>query len=267
MIVDGHVHTPFCPHGTRDTLKHYIENAISKTYSSISFTEHAPLPPSFKDPVPTKDSGMDIKRIDDYITTLGDLKRTYEKDITIHIGLEVDYIEGYQKEITNFLNQYGPYLTDSILSVHFLLSGNEYVCLDYNPASFQTLVNETGGVDEVHRLYYKTLLRSIEADLGPYKPTRIGHMTLSNKFQSLFPTSTSFAQETDAVLEKVKEKEYSLDVNTAGLRKPYCQTTYPPLPIVKKASQKGIKLIYGSDAHKAEDLGAGYDQVNLHLQD
>ncbi|GGD17129.1 histidinol-phosphatase HisJ [Pontibacillus salipaludis] len=265
MIIDGHVHTPFCPHGSRDTLKQYIENAISQTYSSISFTEHAPLPPSFIDPVPTKDSGMELKLMEDYISTLQELKINYEKDITIHIGLEVDYIEGYEKEIKEFLNTYGDSLTDGILSVHFLPTPSGYVCMDYSPNSFKKLVDAHGGVNGVHRLYYQTLLRSIEADLGRYKPTRIGHMTLSHKFQNLFPTEQFFTEETDAVLASIKERNYSLDMNSAGLRKPYCQATYPHPSILEKAIRKGIPLVYGSDAHKSEDLGAGYSQLKQYV--
>ena len=28
MKRDGHIHTPFCPHGTKDTFEEYIEKAL-----------------------------------------------------------------------------------------------------------------------------------------------------------------------------------------------------------------------------------------------
>ena len=41
---DGHIHTPYCPHGTLDPFQNYIEKAIQNDFQEISFTEHAPLP-------------------------------------------------------------------------------------------------------------------------------------------------------------------------------------------------------------------------------
>ena len=66
MIKDGHIHTPFCPHGTKDALEAYVEKALSLGFQEISFTEHAPLPEGFIDPTPEQDSSMDIEQLEDY---------------------------------------------------------------------------------------------------------------------------------------------------------------------------------------------------------
>lgn len=39
---DAHIHTPFCPHGSKDALKQYVEKALERGFTSITFTEHAP---------------------------------------------------------------------------------------------------------------------------------------------------------------------------------------------------------------------------------
>ena len=39
---DAHIHTPFCPHGSKDALKQYVEKALERGFDSITFTEHAP---------------------------------------------------------------------------------------------------------------------------------------------------------------------------------------------------------------------------------
>lgn len=52
MKKDGHIHTPYCPHGTLDPIHLYIEKAIQNGFREISFTEHAPLPSNFIDPTP-----------------------------------------------------------------------------------------------------------------------------------------------------------------------------------------------------------------------
>ncbi len=34
--------------------------------------------------------------------------------------------------------------------------------------------------------------------------------------------------------------------------------TYPPFDVMKKVREKGIKCVYGSDAHSMNDVGRGY---------
>ena len=47
MKWDGHTHTNFCPHGTKDKIEEYIEQAIRLGFTDYSITEHAPLPENF----------------------------------------------------------------------------------------------------------------------------------------------------------------------------------------------------------------------------
>ena len=76
MKKDGHIHTPYCPHGTLDPFHVYIEKAIQNNFQEISFTEHAPLPENFIDPTPDQDSGMDIKQLEQYINDIQLLEKT-----------------------------------------------------------------------------------------------------------------------------------------------------------------------------------------------
>lgn len=260
-MIDGHIHSPYCPHGTSDSFIHYIERGIELGYTSMTFTEHAPLPLGFQDPTPEKDSAMAFDRLESYITDLQQLKKQYEKDLTIHIGLEVDYIEGFEEETTQFLNEWGKYLDDAILSVHFIkCPSHRYICLDYSPQAFQELVDEFSTVQKVYEQYYQTLEKSIISNLGVYKPKRIGHITLVRKFQKKFPISFDDRPLLERTLTLIKNENLSLDVNGAGLLKPLCKEFYPPLHWAKKAEEIGIKLVYGSDAHSAKDLGVGLEQ-------
>lgn len=261
-IIDGHIHTPYCPHGSKDSFVNYIERAIELGYKEMTFTEHAPLPINFEDPTPDKDSGMNMDQLQAYIEDIQQLKKQYEDEITIHLGLEVDFIEGYEQDVTNFLNEWGKYLDDSLLSVHFLkCPSGRYICLDYSPKMFQELVDEFSSVKGVYEKYYETLQKSIVTDLGKYKPKRIGHITLVRKFQKKFPITfddTPFIEDT---LHLMKQGKYALDVNGAGLAKPLCKEFYPPLKWAKRAKDMGIKLVYGSDAHDAKQLGIGLEKL------
>ncbi|MEQ6377829.1 histidinol-phosphatase HisJ [Bacillaceae bacterium S4-13-58] len=262
---DGHVHSPFCPHGTKDSFEMYIEKAIDLGYTSISFTEHAPLPSTFDDPTPEKDSGMNPTYLLDYLEELHRLRKHYEKQIEIEVGLEVDYIEGFEKETTDFLQTYGPYLTDSILSVHFLKVDHHHICMDFSEHSFAKLIKKVGNLEMLYQLYYRTISKAIRANLGSYKPKRLGHLTLIRKFQLQYPRPPMEDQLIMQTLKEVKNANMALDYNGAGWNKAQCKETYPSKDIARKAYQMGIPLIYGSDAHQSKDLKQGWGQLDTEL--
>lgn len=259
---DFHVHTPFCPHGTDDNWEDYIIKAIELGLKEISFTEHAPLPTSFTDPVPEQDSSMDWNDLELYFKQGEQLKAKYQNQIKVNIGFEVDYIEGYEHETKQFLDQYGDRIDDAILSVHMLkLENGEYVCLDYSDEEFGNLIEQSGSVEAVYESYYRTVKLAIEANLGIYKPTRIGHLSLVEKFQKKYPSSYEGSDMIEDILQAIKAKNYSLDVNTAGLYKPLCQSIYPNQQIINRAKSLGIQLRPGSDSHQATTIARGFDKI------
>lgn len=259
MKIDGHIHTPFCPHGSTDSFEQYIEKAIMNNFTHITFTEHAPLPPSFNDPTPDKDSGMDAGLLPHYFEQLNRLKLQYKSKITINIGLEIDYISGFEQQTKLFLNEYGSLLDDTILSVHFLQWETEYCCIDFSEEVYLDFANKVGGINNLYRLYYKTVRDSIVADLGPYKPKRIGHPTLVHKFQHAHNQSIQDDTQIKSIFNLMKEQNYVLDVNSAGLSKPLCKEPYPPFHLIDYAKSIELQYVFGSDAHTAKDLHQHYN--------
>ena len=151
---DGHIHTPYCPHGTDDSFEEYVQKAIQVGVDEISFTEHFPLPEGFEDPAPAKDSSIEADKMESYINDEKKIKEKYKDQIKINIGAEVDYIEGFEEEIKNNLNKYGEYLEDSILSVHMIKIEDKYYCMDFSCEEFEKIVNLLGSVESVYNLYY-----------------------------------------------------------------------------------------------------------------
>lgn len=261
MKWDGHTHTPFCPHGSQDPLNRYIEEAIKNGFDRYSITEHAPLPLPFVDPVPDRDSAMRLADLSSYFEECQRLKVHYKSQIDIRIGLEVDYLFGFENETKHFLDQVGPILDDSILSLHFLPIENYWVCLDYSVDSFEKdLLSCFPSVDHVYQYYYQILLKAVESDLGTYKPKRIGHLSLIEKFKKKFPYRNKeiWGSEVLNVLQAIKERDYMMDYNTAGLQKEFCREVYPSPAIHQKAQELGIPFVFGSDAHQARDVGRNY---------
>lgn len=265
MKRDGHIHTPFCPHGSRDTLEEYITKAINNNFSEITFTEHAPLPKGFIDPTPEQDSGMSLAQLTPYFEQLQKLKAKYKEQIIINIGLEVDYIVGFEQQTRDFLNSVGHLLDDAILSVHFLQHDNAYTCIDFSDEVYLHFAEQVGGIAQMYQLYYDTVKQSILADLGPYKPKRIGHPTLIHKFQLAHNETIDDHAQIHAVLQLMKEHHYELDFNSAGLSKTFCQEPYPNYEYAAYAKQLGIPIIFGSDAHTANDLHQHFQTLQQKL--
>jgi histidinol-phosphatase (PHP family) len=260
---DGHIHSPFCPHGSKDKMVDYVEKAIQLGFDEISFTEHAPLPNGFVDTTPTKDSAMSLVDLERYLVEVEKLKIEYKEKLKVNVGLEIDYIEGFEEETKSFLNDYGPKLDDAILSVHFLKNGPRYDCVDYSPDLFNKMISDYGSIDQIYQRYFETVMFSIMANLGMYKPKRMGHITLINKFQKKFPSKQSFEKEILELLRMVKEKGYELDYNGAGTAKPLCRETYPPDWVIEEAKKLRIPLVYGSDAHRVKELNQGRESILL----
>ncbi len=103
---------------SQDPLEAYVERAIELGYTDISFTEHAPLPERFIDPTPNQDCSMKLSQLERYLHAVAEVKARYRNDIAIRVGLEVDFIPGFEEETTRLLDEVGPLLDDSILSVH-----------------------------------------------------------------------------------------------------------------------------------------------------
>ena len=255
---DGHVHSPYCPHGTKDPLEAYIERALSQGLERISFTEHAPLPEGLNDPAPDNDSGMSFATAERYIEELKTLRDTYKNDIDIRIGMEFDYWEHDVDGTRDIIARYGPELTDGILSLHYLWIEDRYYMVDFSKESFGEIVTATGSVTAAHERYYEGIQALVMTNLGTHQPKRLGHLTLPTKFIQAYPLEQTPAN-LDETVRKIRQADFTLDLNTAGLRKPLCGLSYPYPELLQLTQSLGIPLVYGSDAHLAKDVGADFD--------
>jgi len=76
-----HQHTTFSD--GKETPQKFVEKAINLGFSHIGFSEHSPLP--FSNPFSLKE-----ENIDDYISTIDQLKEKYADQIKIYRALEMD---------------------------------------------------------------------------------------------------------------------------------------------------------------------------------
>lgn len=271
MKYEGHTHTEFCPHGSGEDVELMIERAIKMGFTHYSITEHPPLPTSFKEMMPNTaaeiaTTAMDMNDVEHYIKKIKRLQYKYQSDLTIRFGFELDYLPENTDDVRNFLNEYGPYLSDNILSVHFMPGKDGWRFIDYSAADFDSgLVQHYGSFPAVQNKYIQMQKEALSWDIGQFKPTRLGHLSLVQKFQKNYtPAEIGYSlkqkHQLSCLLDQIASQNYSLDFNTAGLYKVDCGETYPGKELTRMALAKGIPFVFGSDAHSVDEVGRGYDK-------
>lgn len=269
MKRDGHTHTHYCLHASGEHAEEYVRKAIAEGFTMYSFTEHLPLPEGFLRNFPYSEvikGELDLldNDLDGYFREMSALKEKYKDKIQLLVGLEIDYLPGEEVYLRTMLREYGSFLEDSLFSVHIMEGCNGFRCVDMDPADFEDgLINYYGSYEDVQLAYYQTVQEALIVDLGKYKPKRISHLTLCNKYQHYFQQAGKVSEKVKAtvmeLLTYVKEHGYSLDANMAGLFKEHCRECYPAPWIIQIARQLKIPLVYGSDSHAVENVGRGYD--------
>lgn len=273
---DGHTHTEFCPHGNGDDVEAMIQKAIRFGFEVYSITEHAPLPPDFKQDYEGQASGIDeaamaFNDLPTYFKKCNHLKQKYRTQIKINVGFELDFLPSQLDWTKAFWAEYGPQTDDNVLSVHFLKGKNEkYWCVDNTPEEYQEgLLGHYKTAQQVYQQYCRTLQQAVITDFGPNSSKRLGHITLCKKFQDILNLPNQLDATTqpmyDALYQTLQQRHFTLDLNTAGLYKPYCNETYPDFQLCQKARALGLPLVYGSDAHSIAAVGGGYHQVEHFL--
>ena len=118
MIVDYHVHTPYCGHAHGQIIQ-YIQTAILKGISEIGFSDH--LGRYYLSKIQKRrywDWGMGERDLARYFKELSDLKEVFSNQIKIKIGLEIDYVEGAEEILMRIIDKYP--LDFCIGSIHCL---------------------------------------------------------------------------------------------------------------------------------------------------
>jgi len=268
---DGHSHTQFCAHGSGDRAELMIEQAIALGFTRYSLTEHAPLPPGLlADAKLQLELALAPELVMPYLAWARGVKERYQGQIEVLVGLEVDYLHGHEDYTRQFLNEFGPLLDDALLSLHFLPGVTDYEMLDFSKDDLlRGLLPRYGSLGALHDAYWDALLASALADLGRYKPKRLGHPGLIYKFRKELDFGDLETHPPPAFARFLKichEGGYSLDNNMGGTYKASCGQPYLPAGLCRAALAAQVPLVYGSDAHSTKAVEQAWKGYETHCQ-
>jgi histidinol-phosphatase (PHP family) len=231
---DYHMHSSFSD--GRANPEDYIGSAVSAGLTEIGFSEHLTL---FREP---EHWNMDPARTGSYISYLEQL-RNNTSQVKIRTGFEVDYFEGKENEIRDFLS--GLKLDYVIGSVHFM--GEKTV--DYGPEFY-----EGKNYDDLFRSYFELVYKAVESCLFDI----IGHCDLIR----IFGYKPEFDPEPfyRTLARKMKENEVAFEVNTNGRNRPLADF-YPDRRFLRIFHEENVPVCVNSDAHMPARVGQYFEEA------
>ena len=226
MIANYHTHTWRCKHAS-GTEREYVENAIAGGLKILGFSDHTPMPypNGFVSNVK-----MDMDQLEDYVNVVLALKKEYEKEIEIHVGLEVEYYPDLFDELVQFAGQYP--LEYFLLGQHWLGNEIDDVC------SFEPTADPT------------RLQRYCDQTIEALETGRFTYFAHPDVFHFVGDKAV-YDQKMRRLCERTKAMDIPLEINFLGLDG---NRHYPRMDFWKIVGEVGNKVILGSDAHQANKV-------------
>jgi histidinol-phosphatase (PHP family) len=110
-------------------------------------------------------------------------------------------------------------------------------------------------IDEIYQDYAALLIKMADSRLFDV----VGHIDLV-KVWGHRPSKRSALHYLQPVLESIKNSGMAVEINSAGLRKPVAEL-YPAADVLQTMFDLNVPIIFGSDAHHPDQVGAGLPEA------
>jgi histidinol-phosphatase (PHP family) len=235
MIADYHMHTPLCKHAGGLPAQ-YLARAEELGLTEICLTDHCPAPDGY-DPA----NRMEIESFPEYQAIYSDIREAAK--IPVLFGIEADYYRGNDGFLERWLPEQG---FDYVLgSVHYVANWG----ID-NPAEINTW--KTANVDDAWNEYFILVRELAETTLYD----SVAHIDLPKKF-AFRPKEALIPDIVAPALDSIAEADMAIEINTSGRRRTVHEI-YPSPQILSMAKERDIPILFGSDAHRPQDVGADF---------
>jgi histidinol-phosphatase (PHP family) len=238
MATDYHTHTHLCHHATGQP-RDYVLAAQKAGLSEIGFSDHNPMPTQFDD------WRMAPEDLPTYLKMIEEVRAEFP-NYPIRLGLECDYIPGYEDHI-RFLTHQAPW--------DYLIGAVHYITPEWdvdNPKHIKKWKEHP--VEEIWTLYFREYARMARTGLFDF----VAHPDLVKKFGKR-PEGDLASYYTES-LDAIADTKLTLEISTAGLRKEVNEI-YPSRQFLEMAFQRHIPVVINSDAHAPEEVGLSFDKA------
>ena len=255
-----HQHTTFSD--GKETPQKFVEKAIDLGFSHIGFSEHSPLP--FSNPFSLKE-----ENIDDYVSTIDQLKEKYADQIKIYRALEMDYIPGVSEDFNYWRKRCKvDYL---IGSVHLVKpDGTDELWFTDGPDHniYDEGINQffSGDIRKAVKAFYHQTNKMIESQEFEI----IGHVDkikMHNQGRFFSEDEEWYRDLLNETIELIKQRDIIVEVNTRGLYKKRSDSLFPDGFALRKVQELNIPVIISSDAHHPDEISSMFDYAEKRLID
>ncbi len=255
-ISDYHTHNQLCKHAA-GSLEDYIKAAIKIGLGEIGFCDHFPMY-YLPENIPIEKYAMTMDEFPEYINEAERLNDKYNKKISVKLGIEVDYMERQEEEISNVLKKFSDKLDFVFGASHVLIGRFGAWCFD-DPYFIENY--KIYGIDAIYEQYYDKLYHLVESNLFDV----VAHFDLPKKFKKFPKNHDRIFEKVINVLESIKRKDMVIEINTSGFRKDV-KEQYPSWDIIREMYNLDISIILGSDAHLLTEVGYMFKEVLSELK-
>ncbi|MEM6458465.1 MAG: histidinol-phosphatase HisJ family protein [Planctomycetota bacterium] len=251
-LFDSHTHTAFCGHAD-GAIEDYARIAHRRGLAGLVVTCHNPMPEGY-----AADMRMGPDQLPEYVAAVERARRRCESLVEVRLGLEADYVPGYEKHVER---QLAAHDFDFVLgSVHPQVPAYQAKYYDNDTLAFA-------------KLYFRHLAESAETGLFD----SLAHPDL---VKQLMPRRWNVGKVLDdacRALDRVAATGVAVEFNTSGWRKRLPEPSPGPRLLYEMARRR-IPVTLGSDAHRPARVGedfrralrlldaAGYRRVSVFRQ-
>lgn len=236
---DYHLHSNNSP-DSKAEMESICAAAVRRGFQEIAITDH------FECYTPTHPRGFFTER---YLQKVqADVQRCreqFEGQLIIRQGIEIGQPGSNPALAAEIMEKFQfDYVIGSLHKMHDLDLG----MISYREQR----------VDELCQRYLSFLYDLV--DLGDFDC--LGHIDLIKRYaarQGIPLNLCDYPEQLDAILEKLIARGKGLEINTSGLRQAARETLPSHRLLARFRALGGEILTIGSDAHRPEDVGAGYE--------
>lgn len=239
--IDYHMHTRFSLDSEANPHDH-VRKAIQMGLAEICFTDHYDVD------YPGQDFTMNLENYYQYMLQL---KKQYEDQIKIKIGIEMGLDPIHAKKI-NRLIRACPF--DFVIGSIHAVRDTEF----FAPGDFFNGLSK----EEAHHRYFEQAVACIKTfdNINVF-----GHYDYIERYGPYSNNQVDLSKYTDLIeqfLDILIHKGIGLEVNTSGFNLAFRQQGFPQKSILELYYHKGGRIItIGSDAHTSDRVGEHVDDV------
>lgn len=250
VLQNLHTHTTYCD--GKDTPEEMVRFALAKGFDSLGFSGHSYMhfSPGYS---------MSLNGTEEYKREIALLKKKYEDEIKLYLGLEFEFYS--EVELTGY-----DYL---IGSLHYLYIDGRHVGFDRSADAVHQVIDTYFGGDGL--AFAKAYYRNV-AEL----PTRgdfdiLGHFDLITKnCEKTFLFDVESKEYINAAFEAIEHLSGKIpffEVNTGAIARGYRKTPYPSPILLKELRRRGFGAVISSDCHDGSLLDCHFEEAGQLLRE